>query len=95
MQRKSETPRCIYYDIDSYMIKDNIYVHTLAKLLTTDPISKKGRFKFFGSIRPQNRTKDSELAVQNHVLRTNFRITADAEVTLCHNRTAGESHTNI
>ena len=82
MQRKSETPRCIYYDIDSYMIKDNIYVHTLAQLLTTDPTLKKGRFKFFGSIRPQNRTKHSELAVQNHVLRTNFRITADAEVTL-------------
>lgn len=95
MQRKSETPRCIYNYIDTYMIQDNIYVHTLAQLLTTDPTLKKGRFKFFGSIRPQNRTKDSELAVQNHVLRTNFRITADAEVTLCHNRTPGESHTNI
>ena len=46
MQRKSETPRCIYYDIDSYMIKDNIYVHTLAQLLTSDPTSKEGRFKF-------------------------------------------------
>ena len=77
------------------MIQDNIYVHTLAQLLTTDLTSKKGRFKFFGSIRPQNRTKHSELAVQNHVLRTNFRITADAEVTLCHNRTSGESNTNI
>ena len=95
MQCKSETARCIYYDIDSYMIKDNIYVHTLAQLLTTDPISKKGRFKFFGSIRPPNSTKDSELAVQNHVLRTNFRITADAEVTLCHHRKRDESHTNI
>lgn len=77
------------------MIKDNIYVHTLAQHLITDPTSKKGRFKFFGSIRPQNRTKDSELSVQNQVLRTNFRITADADVTLCHNRTPGESHTNI
>jgi len=55
----------------------------------------KGSFQVFGSIRPQNRTKHSELAVQNHVLRTNFRITADTEVTLCHNRTSGESHTNI
>ena len=46
MQRKSETPRCIYYDIDSHMIQDNIYVHTLAQLLTTAPTLKKGRFKF-------------------------------------------------
>ena len=28
------------------MIQDNIYVHTLAQLLTSDPTSKKGRFKF-------------------------------------------------
>lgn len=28
------------------MIQDNIYVHTLAQLLTTAPTLKKGRFNF-------------------------------------------------
>ena len=95
MQRIPETPRCIYNYIDTYMIQDNIYVHTLAQLLTTDPTRKRVVSSFLVLLRGRNRTKPSELAVQNHVLRTNFRITADAEVTLCHNRTPGESHTNI
>lgn len=41
MQRKSETARCIYNYIESHMIQDNIYVHTLAQFLTTDLTRKR------------------------------------------------------